>query len=138
MYIDHVTIHVPQGVLAGATGVFSFFEMLNFQEVDPEEAPEGLAVRWFQPKETPMMPLVHLVEGHVPDDFTKYGLFDQPVLGHFAIATSQEHMDYIEEFSRANGWLERNSGSGRFWLRFANIRVEVRHESSTPDRHHAR
>jgi len=127
MYLDHVTIHVPPGVLDGATGLETFFDMLGFTEVEPEEEAEGLRIRWFKPNDPPQMPLVHLVEGRAPDDFSAYGVWDQPVLGHFAIACSKDHMEYIKDFAAANNWLSRdNAESKRFWLRFANVRVEVR------------
>jgi hypothetical protein len=126
MYVDHVTIHVPPGFLYGGSGVSTFFDILGFKEMEPEEAPEGLQVRWWRPGDVPTMPLIHLVEGPSPKEFHPFGMWDQPVLGHFAIATSSEHMVNIKQQAQMHGWLERDSGSSRFWLRCGNIRVEVR------------
>jgi hypothetical protein len=142
-HLNHVTFHVPLGSLTGANGenVTDFMDMLGLYEVEPEEAPEGLRVRWFAVRDPmwsesyPRPPLVHLVEGY---QFARtHGFYDQPALGHICIATGQLHMNAIRILAKERSWVERDGGSGtdRFWLRLGpSIRVEVRHDGSVDDR----
>lgn len=123
--INHITVHVPYGTLSSASLIDEFMALLGFREIEPEEKVEGLNIRWFEPQgQINEFPILHLVEGRLKDNEVTHGLFhDLPALGHFCITTHQEHFDHIRNSEK---WVERDSGSGRIWLRFANIRVEVR------------
>lgn len=132
-YVDHVTFHVPHGTLAsGETGygVDDFWDMLGLAEIEPQETPFAGKVRWFalrsQLREETDLPLVHLIEASPPRPYSDYGAHDQIVLGHICIATQRAHFEFIREEAAIKHWLERDSGSGRIWVRYANIRVEVR------------
>jgi hypothetical protein len=125
-YIDHVTFHVPRGTfdlgpISSDIGVF--WDMLGFIEIEPEEEPFAGTVRWFQARGEDWQPLVHCIDAVVvpPMPFQ-----DQPGLGHLAIAADPQMFSAIKTIATQKGWLDRDSGSGRFWVRYENIRVEVR------------
>jgi hypothetical protein len=115
---DHYTIHVGVGIL-GSTQLEKFFSLLQFDEIPPNDPYEhDWKVRWFRPRFGG--PNVHVIE---TDDGEK----DMIALGHFCLKfDTQERVDSMEQVARQRDWLERASGSGRIWLSFGNIRVEVR------------
>jgi hypothetical protein len=118
--IDHVTIHVTPGTLDDLD-LTDFFWMLRMAEVAADDEYEhGWKVRWWAPfvdgDELPRKPYIHLVE-------TDDGEEDLPRLGHFCVRLDPR---LIRRTAERRGWLERDSGSGRIWVKFANIRVEVR------------
>jgi hypothetical protein len=130
MIVDHVTIHVPFGTLteeSSAAWTVNFFTLLGFEEIEPNDPFEhGWVVRWFRVPRTPRIPFgepgvqkhpaIHLVE-------SGDGEQDLPALGHFCITSiGQRRFGVLA----ASSYCVRNSGSGRIWLRHANIRVEVR------------
>lgn len=115
--IDHVTIHVEPGTLKRAD-LADFFRIIGMAEVDADDPYEhGWDVRWFAPWDkagATTKPYIHLVE-------TDEGEHDIYALGHFCVVMDP---DIIR--TRAPERITRDSGSGRIWLGFANIRVEVR------------
>lgn len=123
--INHITIHVPYGTLSDASLIDEFMALIGFAELEPQEKAEGLVIRWFEPRgQINEYPLLHLVEGRVKDGEITHAVYnDLPALGHFCITTHREHYEHMRQSGK---WLERDSGSGRIWLRFANIRIEVR------------
>lgn len=126
MSIDHITYHVEPGTLANPD-LIGFMKLLGFEEIEPNDPFEhGWNVRWFRTDhdtdaDRKRTPAIHLVEGEVPSGITP---FDRLVLGH--ICVKGHGIVAITTRARAKGWLERDSGSGRIWLAFANLRVEVR------------
>jgi hypothetical protein len=119
--IDHVTIHVLPGTLDSHVW-WSFFRLLGMEEVAPDDPYEhGYRVRWWAEfedgDEPPRKPFVHLVE-------TDDGERDSLALGHFCV--SGINPSSIRLRAHRLGVLERDSGSGRMWLSFAGVRVEVR------------
>jgi hypothetical protein len=119
--IDHVTIHVQPGALDSHVWR-SFFRLLGMEEVAPNDPYEhGYRVRWWAEfedgDEPPRKPFVHLVE-------TDDGERDFPALGHFCVSGIKPSS--IRLRAMRLGVLERDSGSGRIWLSFAGVRVEVR------------
>lgn len=129
--VDHVTVHVPAGTLDG-DGIERFMHMIDFNEVDANDPlyTHEHVVRWFKAWENPahprVQPLIHFVEGTPPPELKKNGVYDQLVLGHICVAMPVRRMMLVSRLAREAGWLARDSGSGRIWLQFANIRVEVR------------
>lgn len=120
--INHVTYHVEPGTLS-KRDLQSFMSMLGLKEVPPDDSYEhGWNVRWFESPlatgySSDVIPLIHLIE-------TDDGERDSLALGHFCI--SGRSLEPIKAMSAAEGWLERDSGSGRIWLAFGGLRVEVR------------
>jgi hypothetical protein len=131
--INHVTIHVPAGTLDDPD-LARFMMALGFHEVQPDDPFEhGWKVRWWRqaqrqgllgpfpdPKWTTTL---HLVEGEWAESEEVTRRQDQYALGHFCVAGWGQISYQALAGSR---WCVRDSGSGRVWLQFANIRVEVR------------
>lgn len=130
MSFNHVTYHVPTGTL-GDRAVEHFFTLLGFHEVIATDAFEhGWKVRWFKDSFSDS-PLIHLVEGvhnlgdgrkrasHLAEGYTDQDLL---ALGHFCVARPNKVYVGLGK----SRYCVRNSGSGRIWLQFANLRVEVR------------
>lgn len=132
--LDHVTFHVPPGTLARGNGrdITLFFELIGYQPTGVEESAEGLEIRWFRSQGLfRNNPFIHVVEGRAPHDFSKYGVYDQPVLGHICARVPDRKWLATAREAQRLGWLERHrEGSHRFWIKFANIRVEVRSDAS--------
>lgn len=115
--LDHVTYHVPAGALNG-DAVKMFMSALDFREIPPDDPFEhGWKVRWFAPTARfgRTSTNVHLVE-------TDDGEQDILMLGHFCVVLTERRKLALAQSS----WCERDSGSGRIWLAYANLRVEVR------------
>jgi hypothetical protein len=127
--IDHVTIHVPPGTLDNVN-LTDFFWMLGMAEVAADDEYEhGWKVRWWAPfhngDDLPVKPFIHLVEGWCQPEAAggvEVGS-DAYSLGHFCVKLDPHQ---IRRTADRRGWLQRDSGSGRIWVGFANIRVEVR------------
>lgn len=117
--INHVTYHVPAGTLE-RPDLDVFMRLTGLREIEPNDSFEhGWKVRWFM-TEAARRPLIHLVES---DD----GEQDLLALGHFCVNVgSRAVVRAMARDAKGEGWLERDSGSGRIWLKFANLRVEVR------------
>lgn len=120
--IDHVTVHVMSGWLRGNPDVWTkFFDLLGMVEVEPNDKYEhGYNVRWWAPNDladTPEKPYIHLVE-------TEDGERDLLSLGHFCVSGIKPAS--IRLRAERLGVMERFSGSGRCWLSYAGVRVEVR------------
>lgn len=118
--LDHITYHVPAGTLE-RRDLLSFFRTIGMEEVSADDEYEhGWDVRWFAPfidgDEPAKRPLIHLVE-------SGDGEQDALALGHFAV---KGPVRAVAARASKRGWLERDSGSGRIWLAYANLRVEVR------------
>jgi len=114
--VDHVTYHVSEHFIHGPN-VGKFFEALGMVETDPNIDPfeVGWDVRWFKYPGGEIT--VHLAAQ--PDHAPPLGM------SHFCIRVP---WDRYQELARS-AWVERNSGSGRFWLAGpCGIRVEVRAE----------
>jgi hypothetical protein len=127
--IDHITYHVPPGTLADPA-LKDFMSLLGFEEIEPNDPFEhGWNVRWWRvdhdtDADRRRTPAIHLVEGEVPSRITPY---DRLCLGHFCVKKgSGWAVTDTAVAARAKGWLERDSDSGRIWLAFANLRIEVR------------
>lgn len=121
MNLDHITYHVESGTLE-RRDLLTFFRMLGMEEVPADDRYEhGWYVRWFASVPVPgdlyRLPYIHLIETEESDDH------DRLALGHFCI---QGDVDYLRNHPRAGDYIKRDSGSGRIWLQFANLRVEVR------------
>jgi hypothetical protein len=123
--IDHVTYHVVPGTLE-RIDLKSFMLALGLEEIEAAESvPEGWRVRWFaRPDYLPgNQTVLHLVETPRSAQIPNAGNGDKLGLGHFCV--TGVGLDRYNGF-KATRWLDRDSGSGRIWLRFANLRVEVR------------
>ena len=122
--INHVTVHVPPETL-NDPALLTFMTMLRMEEVKPDDPFEhGWEVRWFKNKaaEPPAQTYLHLVAG---EHMNHHGFVqDVLCLGHICIDAVE--VDMVRQIARQMGWLERDSGSGRIWLNFYNLRVEVR------------
>lgn len=118
--IDHVTYMVSKEDLEH--GMFrTFFALLDMHEVHPDPAIEkSWQVRWFKPNAQPF-PLIHLVAGPRTPELE---------LAHFCVTfDTYNHATAVQLVNecRDSAWLERDSGSGRIWLKGpGGIRVEVR------------
>lgn len=118
--IDHVTYHVPVGTLADPD-LESFMRSIGLREIPADDVFEhGWKVRWFRGYKVDVFgsrsvpPNLHLVEhGDMPDVLS---------LGHFCVVIPNVQKELLAR----TAWCVRNSGSGRIWLEFANLRVEVR------------
>jgi hypothetical protein len=129
--INHITIHVPDGTLDDPD-LARFMNALAFNETpanDPFE--HGWKVRWWRqsqragllgsfpdPRYTTNL---HLVEGWA--EGMGRGDKDELSLGH--ICVSGWGAIWFQAVANSR-WCVRDSGSGRCWLQFANIRIEVR------------
>lgn len=124
--IDHLTYHVPPGTL-NHPELLLFMKTLGLIEIPADDPFEhGWEVRWFRHfrNEPPYQVRLHLVQGeHDFPDMSKADR-DELILGHFCISGME--VEQIRAKAREMEWLDRDSGSGRIWLRFANLRVEVR------------
>jgi hypothetical protein len=120
--IDHVTYHLSSAAL-GYPQLSEIMGLLGFEEVEPTDPFEhGYMVRWFR-RIDPVgrkgfweLPLIHFVaDGNSLD--VSLGL------GHFCVTGLGE-----EGYKRAcaSDYCARNSGSGRAWLEYDRLRVEVR------------
>lgn len=125
--LNHVTIHVPPGTLANPD-LTEFFELLGFAEVPADDIHEhGWNVRWFRAEVflwgNLYGPVIHLVEGENPEavDYQWEAQFDVLNLGHICVSSCAGYKTL-----EASKYLIRSSGSGRIWVQFENIRVEVR------------
>jgi hypothetical protein len=118
--IDHFTYHVDLKTLHNGE-LADFLSMLGLVEIDADDPlyTHELPVRWFRFKtaEPPQQTRLHLVA-------TADGERDLLALGHFCITGVE--MDLVHARAVDRGWLSRASGSGRIWLQFDNLRVEVR------------
>lgn len=124
--IDHVTYEVPEDELFDNPDLVYFFDLLEMDEVPPDEAIEGKGwkVRWWKPRNGDV--LIHLVAGDKPT-------YDPMGLSHFCSYVNRESFSKL----KVSQFLERDSGSGRIWLDGPiGIRVEVR-ELSDSDRQKA-
>lgn len=119
--LDHVTYHVPPGTL-DRRDLEEFFELLRFEEIEADDIFEhGWKVRWFRPFSGGTA--IHLVEGsHQPENGVLIQHEDRLALGHFCVHVGKRRLEQLKELK----YCERNSGSGRIWLTYANLRVEVR------------
>lgn len=122
MSLDHITYHIEGGKLGDITAdddeLGDFMKLIRFREIAVDDHFEhDWKVRWFLPvfSQPSWTPAIHFVE-------TDEGEQDILSLGHFCVAVSEACMDQ----ARASKWLTRDSGSGRVWLEYANLRVEVR------------
>jgi hypothetical protein len=126
--LNHVTYHVPAGTLEHPY-LTDLMNMLGLHEIDPKDPFEhGWEVRWWtDDKWDPSRGMnVHLVEGHNQDKPVLSSDLDQDLLdlGHFCVKLNdQERYDKLRGSSR---FLQRDSGSGRIWVGFSNLRIEVR------------
>lgn len=113
--INHVTYHVPAGTLDDPN-LSKLMSSLGLEEVDALDPFEhGWKVRWWRAWYRTSKVMLHLVE-------TDDGEQDMLSLGHFCISGNRERYETL----KASRWCTRNSGSGRIWLEFANLRIEVR------------
>lgn len=112
-HITHFTYQVPFNYI-NRTEVDSFFkDALGMLEMKPDRSIEkNYNVRWFQfPSDAVMLHLVENGSGYVRMPFD-----------HFCIRTSPDRYRVLA----SSEWLERDSGSGRIWLKGPlGIRVEV-------------
>lgn len=127
--IDHVTYHVPHGALDDPE-LAEFLGILGLEEVEPKDKFEhGYKVRWFLPLENDLggfgHPAIHLVDGDPPPTGTS-PMHDQLALGHLCVIVPKRNYEWMKAIALNRQWLERDSGSGRVWLAFANLRVEAR------------
>lgn len=133
--IDHITYHVPPGTLGDPDvnpELQQFMNSLGLYEIPANDKFEhGWRVRWWKASSPPNFfivrtaPALHLVEGETKNPNDPLGLDgrgDQLVLGHLCISGNLARFEAL----KTSKWLTRNSGSGRIWLQFANLRVEVR------------
>jgi hypothetical protein len=122
MSLNHVTYHVPPNTLYGGEAE-AFFTLLGFKEISADDTFEhGWAVRWFKDAFSEAPP-IHLVEG-IWSGAGEGFVSDQDLLalGHFCVLRPQRAYNML----KASRFCVRDSGSGRIWLQFANLRVEVR------------
>lgn len=110
--IDHLTYQIGRTAIE-SLALGEFMKLLGFHEAIPGDPFEhGYLVRWFKKAG---QPAVHYVSEDIPE----------PVnlgLGHFCVVL--EPSDYQRAiYSR---FIDRNSGSGRAWLRYDDARVEIR------------
>lgn len=109
--INHVTYHLTP---SGLKGVGDLMGALGFQEVEPDDPFEhGYDVRWFKRAGSP---LVHFVS-----DGDLIG--DELRLGHICVLVNM----LVWQWSKTCKYLTRDSGSGRIWLGYDNLRVEIRY-----------
>jgi hypothetical protein len=125
MSFNHGTYHVPLGTLRESR-LEAFFTLLGFYEINPDDPHEhNWNVRWFKDAYSDG-PLIHLVEGaaEIPqlDGTTIHTDRDYPGLGHFCVARPRKAYDLLARSPHC----VRDSGSGRIWLQYANLRVEIR------------
>lgn len=125
MSMDHVTYHVPSGTLEDPA-LETFILGLGFEPIPAkEDVPEGWKVRWYERRRYALLgvavlkPDLHLVEAPESNDRRD---FDELGLGHMCISVDELHYRALQ----SSGWCVRNSGSGRIWMEFANLRFEVR------------
>lgn len=121
--IDHITYHVPPGTLAEPE-LDVLMNILGFEEFPAAESvPDDWKVRWWKRSGQSLQnfrePDLHLVEGKTPDCAYNHDLL---CLGHFCVVVRPSEFSYL----KGTRWCFRDSGSGRIWVGFANIRVEVR------------
>jgi hypothetical protein len=120
--IDHVTYHVAPGTLDDPD-LPLFLEAIGLKEVEPDDPFEhGWKVRWFRSWGVRNRTTIHLVEGTFNPSGTLFQDQDDLVLGHFCVKVGATTYAAL----RATRWLDRDSGSGRIWMKFNNLRVEVR------------
>ena len=128
--IDHITVQIEKRWLHSME-LDAFLTALGFMEIDAfEEIKEGWDVRWFihhypSSWQSPMQPIssvpkpeLHLV---ADDDWP-----DKPVpaLSHFCLVGVGSA---TFEMARESEWNEHDrEGSGRTWLNFYGLRIEVR------------
>lgn len=117
--IDHVTYHIGRLAITDRR-LTGFMNLLGFEEVEPDDPFEhGYQVRWFESLTEVATgfygPKIHFVADGAACD-VKLGL------GHFCIIVGGERYDRITQ----SAFCVRQSGSGRAWMEFDRIRVEVR------------
>lgn len=118
MIIDHVTVHVEPGTHDKAEELLDLMGLLGLVAVEPREhgVPDGATVTWWRFPFQPSSPYLHLIE-------TIDGEQDLNRLGHFCIVLNDpRRYKKVEE----SPWCVRASGSGRCWVEFGGIRMEVR------------
>jgi hypothetical protein len=114
MGIDHVTYAVSDKQLHDSRWE-EFFRLLDMKETDPDwEIERNYEVRWWRDANGTT---VHLVA--IPE----LDLLARRPMEHFCV----KHVgDRLYEEARASEFKERDSGSGRIWLRGpAGVRVEL-------------
>jgi hypothetical protein len=124
--LHHVTYHVKPGALTGSD-IKVFMSTLGFRETDPsvDGLEDGWNVRWFERGWPRPSTKIHFVEGAFEvgegrERHTEH--FDRLALGHFCVRVGRARYGIL----RGSQWCVRDSGSGRIWLAFSNLRVEVR------------
>lgn len=111
--INHVTYQLTPEGLKSIGGLMS---VLGFQEVEPDDPFEhGYDVRWFK-RAAP--PLIHFVS----EAMSARRPWPNLGLGHFCVMVSPE----VYKRCAGSAYCSRNSGSGRIWLEWDKVRVEVR------------
>lgn len=126
MSMDHVTYHVPPGTLDDPD-LETFIIGLGFEPIPAKESvPEGWKVAWYERRRYALLgsavlrPNLHLVE--TPEHAWALAEGDQLALGHMCVCVDDRHYRALQ----SSKWCVRNSGSGRIWMEFANLRFEVR------------
>jgi hypothetical protein len=115
--IHHITYQLREDEI-GSPELAEFMSLLDLIEIEPQESvPEGWRVRWFADRG---YPAIHFVS--VPFLSSRWLAPAGWGLGHFCVDLPAEGI----ERARASGWCVRDSGSGRIWLQWGPVRVEVR------------
>lgn len=115
--LDHVTVHIPEGSLDG-DDLPAFMALIGFREIPARDTlyEHDLKVRWFVPVHVGVEPVkLHFVE-------TDNGEHDILAYGHFCVKMPKDRIRALSSHRLCT----RDSGSGRIWMEYANIRVEVR------------
>lgn len=126
--IDHITIHIPAGTFADPD-LETFISSLGFESIRAAESvPDGWQVRWYMRRRVALLgidvlkPDLHLVETPVEEGEARGWKQDHYGMGHICVNVGRANYNAL----RASKWCVRDSGSGRIWLEFANLRFEVR------------
>lgn len=123
MIIDHVTVHVEPGTHEKAEELLSLMGLLGLVACEPREhgVPEGATVTWWRFPFQPSTPYLHLIDSPYSGGGERSG--DRLQLGHFCVVLNDpRRYKKVEE----SPWCVRASGSGRCWVEFGGIRMEVR------------
>lgn len=118
-HLDHVTVHMESSEALHSSTLTALLAALGFHEVEPDRAIElDWNVRWFEP--THNATILHLVAADDDPSFPD----PVPSLSHICIAGVG-----ADRFEMAvhSEWCEHyRSGSGRCWLSYRGLRIEVR------------